>query len=71
MTGEFDMSAAVQALIDAYDRLTSEERRQAVCEILRRETPADYPPLDDETIDRIADESFLEYDARESVDVES
>lgn len=24
------------------------------------------PPLDDETIDRIADESFLEYDAREA-----
>jgi hypothetical protein len=27
----------------------------------------DYPPLDDETIDRIADESFLEYDVREAV----
>jgi hypothetical protein len=31
----------------------------------------DNPPLDDETIDRIAEESFLEYDAREAVDVES
>ncbi len=65
------MSSAVQALIDAYDRLTSEERREAVCEILRREKIGDYPPLDDETIDRIADEAFLEYDTRESVDVES
>jgi hypothetical protein len=29
---------------------------------------ADVPPLDDETINRIADESFLEYDAREAED---
>ncbi len=65
------MSSAVQAIIDAYDRLTSEERREAVCEILRREKLADYAPLDDETIDRIAEDSFLEYDASESVDVES
>jgi hypothetical protein len=26
-----------------------------------------YPPLDEETISRIADESFLEYDIREAV----
>ncbi len=64
------MSSAVQALNDAYDRLTSEERREAVCEILRREKLADYPPLDDEMIDRIADDSFLENDVREFVDVE-
>jgi hypothetical protein len=29
---------------------------------------SDTPPLDEETINRIADESFLEYDAREAED---
>lgn len=65
------MSSAVQALINAFDQLTCHERREAVDEILRRAKNTDYPPLDDETIDRIAEESFLEYDAREAVDVES
>ncbi len=65
------MSSAVQSLIDAFDQLTSDERREAAYEILRRAQLTDHPPLDDETIDRIADESFLEYDAREAVDVES
>jgi hypothetical protein len=27
---------------------------------------SEYPPLDDETLSRIADESFLEYDIREA-----
>jgi hypothetical protein len=65
------MSSAVQALIDAFDQLTTLERREAVDEILRRAQDTDNPPLDDETIDRLADESFLEYDAREAVDVQS
>jgi hypothetical protein len=65
------MSSAVQALIDAFEQLTSQERSEAVDEILRRARYMDNPPLDDETIDRIADASFLEYDAREAVDVQS
>jgi hypothetical protein len=65
------MSSAAQALIDAFDQLTSQERGEVAGEILRRAADADYPPLDDETIDRIADESFLEYDDREAVQVES
>ncbi len=63
------MSSAVEAIIDAFDRLTVEERREAIDEILRRAQLADHS-LDDETIDRIADGSFLEYDAREAVDFE-
>jgi hypothetical protein len=65
------MSSAVQSLIDAFDQLTGDERREAAYEILRRTQLTDNPPLDDETIDRIADESFREYDAREAVDAES
>jgi hypothetical protein len=65
------MSSAVQAVVDAFDHLTSAERREAAYEILKRAQISDYPPLVDETIDRIADESFREYDVREAVDVES
>jgi hypothetical protein len=65
------MSSAVQSLIDAFDQLTGDERREAAYEILRRAQLTDNPPLDDETIDRIADESFREYDVREAVDAES
>ena len=65
------MSSAVQAIIDAFDQLTAQERREAVDEILLRARSIDYPPLSDETIDRIAEESFLDYDARGAVNVQS
>ena len=68
---EVEMSSAVQGLILAFDRLTPEEQHEATCEILRRARELDLPPLDDETIDRIAAETFREYDAREAADGES
>jgi hypothetical protein len=60
------MSSAVQALIAAFDQLTPEERREVECAILDRVQMTDSPPPDDETIDRIADDSFIEYDVREA-----
>jgi hypothetical protein len=33
-----------------------------------REAFVEVPPLDDDTINRIADESFLEYDSREAAE---
>jgi len=63
-------NAAIQNLLNDFDRLTADEQREAVYAILRRTSDLDLPPLDDETIDRIADESFLEYDARESAGAE-
>jgi hypothetical protein len=65
------MTASAKDLLDTFDRLSGEERREAVSEILRRAVPLDYPPLDDETLARIADEAFLEYDAREAADADS
>ena len=62
------MSAAVQQLLDAFARLSEEERHVALIEILKRADQLEYPPLDDETIDRIADEAFVEYDLREAAD---
>ena len=60
------MSGAVQDLLLAFERLTDDERREAAAEILSRTRDPNLRPLDDETIDRIADESFREYDAREA-----
>jgi hypothetical protein len=61
-------SEPVRDLLGAFDRLTEPDQREFVSEILRRTSSLEWPPLDDETIDRIADESFLEYDKREADD---
>jgi hypothetical protein len=71
MTGMSDsssMSEQVQMLIRAFDRLSEGEQREFAVEVLRRTRDLQWPPLDDETIDRIADESFVEYDIREAAD---
>jgi hypothetical protein len=64
------MSITVQDLLSAFDRLSADEQREAVSEILRRTRDLELPPLDDETINQIAAESFREYDAREAADGE-
>ena len=65
------MTETVQNLLETFERLSEVERREAAAEILRRVTDEDYPPLDDQTIDQIANDTFLEYDAREAVDGKS
>lgn len=65
-----DNVATVQYLLDTFDSLPPPERHEAAIAILRRVADLDYGPLDDESIDRIAEESFLEYDAREAADAE-
>jgi hypothetical protein len=62
------MSTSAQLVLESFDRLSSSEKREVVDHILRRTRELDWPPIDDETIDRIADESFLEYDLREAAD---
>jgi len=59
------MSTAVQGLLATFERLTTEERQEAFVELLRRTRALEYPPMDDETIDQIPDDSFLQYDGRE------
>jgi len=60
----------IQDLLSAFDRMPADEQREAVYAILRRAIELEIPPLDDESIDRIADESFLEYDSREATGAE-
>ena len=60
------MDATVQGVLEAFQGLTSEEQRRVGSEIMIQQShDLDLPPLDQESIDRIADESFLEYDLRE------
>ena len=68
MSDSADMIDQVQSLIMAFDRLSEGQQREFAVEVLRRTCDLKWPPLDDETIDRIADESFIEYDIREAAD---
>jgi len=60
------MSEAVQELLKSFDRLPDSERQEALSAILKRAQELEYPPLDDETLSRIADETWQMYDADEA-----
>ena len=64
------MSKAVRGILDTFECLSVDEKREVAAKIRRRTRDMEYPPLDDETLARIADETFLEYDAREAADAE-
>ncbi len=73
MTAKFNsvaISEPVRDLLGAFDRLAEPDQRDFLVEILRRTQDLELPPLDEETINRIADESFLEYDIREAADAQ-
>jgi hypothetical protein len=65
------LSDPVRDLLGAFERLTEHDQRDFLSEILQRTKDLEYPPLDEETISRIADESFLEYDIREAADAQA
>jgi hypothetical protein len=71
MSEPSSMSEQVRNLISAFDRLPESDQREFAAAVLRRTRHLSWPPLNDETIDRIADESFVEYDVREAADVQS
>jgi hypothetical protein len=56
----------VRDLLSAFERLTECDQREFVAAILRRTRELEWPSLDEETINRIADGSFQEYDMREA-----
>ncbi len=63
-------SAPVRDLLRAFDQLTDDDRRGFFSEILRRTKDLEWPPLDEEAINRIAGESFLVYDHFEAADAQ-
>jgi hypothetical protein len=64
------LSAPIRDLLRAFDQLTDDDQWEFFSEIMRRTKDLEWPPLDEETINRIADESFLEYDNREAADAQ-
>jgi hypothetical protein len=60
------MSTAVQNILDSVERLSEPEKREVIFENMRHTVSLDVPPLTDEELVRIAEESFLELDQRES-----
>jgi len=52
------MSPSVQNVLEAFQRLTEDEQRELASAILRGVTELDEPPLNDEALTMIAEESF-------------
>jgi hypothetical protein len=60
------MSSSVKRILDAFDRLSNAEQREAAAAILNRTLQVEPPPLDDATLCQRADEDFQALDAREA-----
>lgn len=60
------MTKRVQAILNSFERLSKEEQKDAVGEMIRRRKQSASPPLTDEELTLIAEERFLELDRREA-----
>jgi hypothetical protein len=61
------MTALVQELLNAFDRLTDSDRLDLVSEVLKRTRYLDFPPLSDEDLALNSEALFLELDEQEAV----
>lgn len=61
------MTALVEELILAFDRLTDLEQLDLLSEILKRAGDLNFPPLSDEDLVGNAEELFLELDEQEAL----
>jgi hypothetical protein len=62
------MTDAANSLLTTFDGLPEDDQRLVAVEILRRTAHIEYGSLDDETLDRLADERFVALDDEESAD---
>jgi hypothetical protein len=60
------MTKSVKVLLESFDQLPDEAKREAAAEILRRTAQFNLPPLEDQALVEAADNLFLELDKRES-----
>ena len=61
-----DMTQSVEALLESFDRLAEEAKREVAAEILKRSTRLDLPPLDNGDLVEAAEGVFLALDREES-----
>ncbi len=55
----------IESLLDSFDHLPEEAKREAAAEILRRTSQFDLSPLDDDTLVENAERLFLYLDNQE------
>lgn len=58
------MNKSVEALLESFERLPDEAKREAAVEIIRRSVKLSLPPLEDEALVKAAEDVFLELDQR-------
>ncbi|MBN1310118.1 MAG: hypothetical protein JXB30_01785 [Anaerolineae bacterium] len=61
------MSVAIQELLDSFEQLAEDEKRELASEIIRRVAHFEFPPLIDEELVLAADAVFSELDRCESL----
>ena len=60
------MDSAVKDILDSFDRLPEDEKREIASEIIRRTLNLNFPNITDEELIYNAEEIFLELDKKES-----
>ncbi len=60
------MKKSVETLLESFERLPEDEKREAAGEILKRSAKFELTPLDDDALLNAADNLFLELDKDES-----
>ena len=60
------MNKSVETLLESFERLPDEAKREAASEIIRRSGKFSLPPLEDEALVEAAENVFLELDKHES-----
>ena len=60
------MKNSVAELLDSFESLSDNAKREAASEIMKRSAKFDLPPLDDESLVEIAENVFLALDKEES-----
>jgi hypothetical protein len=62
------MSTDSQHFLSSFDALPPGEQREVVAALLHKASQWDNPPLSDDDLARLADDTFLELDRREAAD---
>ena len=60
------MNKSVETLLESFERLPDEAKREAASEIIRRSLKFNLPPLAEEALVEAAENVFLELDKHES-----
>jgi len=60
------MTTGIKEILNTFEHLSENEKKDLASEILRRTVKFDFPPLTDEDLIQSAEKLFLDLDRRES-----